>query len=134
MRAFIVLSFPLFSSTCLVFLRYVRWVGLIESFCQTSFPQVRVILFQWALCEDTVERLLDPLSLRRLSVGSFSRCPQIAPISHCIGGISMACRFHIYSLNCRYLQLKCTYLQFNCRYLQFNWRYLQFNWRYLQIG
>ena len=47
---------------------------------------------------------------------------------------AMACRFHIYSLNCRYLQLKCTYLQFNCRYLQFNWRYLQFNWRYLQIG
>ena len=27
--------------------------------------------------------------------------------------ISMARRFHIYSLNWRYLQLKCTYLQFN---------------------
>ena len=48
-------------------------------------------------------------------------------------GLSMACRFHIYSLNCRYLQLKCTYLQFNCRYLQLICRYLQFNWRY-QIG
>ena len=33
---------------------------------------------------------------------------------------AMACRFHIYSLNCRYLQLIC--------------RYLQLNWRYLQIG
>ena len=32
----------------------------------------------------------------------------------------MASRFHIYSLNCRYLQL--------------NWRYFQLNWRYLQIG
>ena len=31
---------------------------------------------------------------------------------------TLACRFHIYSLNCRYLQLKCTYLQFNWRYLQ----------------
>ena len=30
----------------------------------------------------------------------------------------MACRFHIYSLNCRYLQLICRYLQMNCRYLQ----------------
>ena len=30
----------------------------------------------------------------------------------------MARRFHIYSLNWRYLQLKCTYPQFNCRYLQ----------------
>ena len=34
--------------------------------------------------------------------------------------INSACRFHIYSLNCRYLQLIC--------------RYLQLNWRYLQIG
>ena len=29
---------------------------------------------------------------------------------------SMARRFHIYSLNWRYLQLKCTYPQFNCRF------------------
>ena len=41
--------------------------------------------------------------------------------------LCMACRFQMYSLNCRYLQLKCTYLQFNCRYLQINCRYLQFN-------
>ena len=34
--------------------------------------------------------------------------------------------FHIYYLNCRYLQ-------FIWRYLQFIWRYLQFNWIYLQI-
>ncbi len=46
----------------------------------------------------------------------------------------MACRFHIYSLNCRYLQLNCRYIQFNCRYLQFNCRYLQFNCRYLQLN
>ena len=32
--------------------------------------------------------------------------------------VSMARRFHIYSLNWRYLQFKCTYPQFNCRYLQ----------------
>ncbi len=38
------------------------------------------------------------------------------------------CRFHIYSLNCRYLQL-------NWKYLQLSWRYLQILpiWRYLQL-
>ena len=70
---------------------------------------------------------------------------------------SMARRFHIYSLNWRYLQLKvhisaieleispidlqiyAIQLQISTnraiwRYLQFIWRYLQMNWRYLQIG
>ena len=77
--------------------------------------------------------------------------------------VPMACRFHIYSLHCRYLQSSpirvnwrylqwdCRYLQINsvnkcengtcrfhiyslnCRYLQLNWRYIQLNWRYLQI-
>ena len=60
-----------------------------------------------------------------------------------------ACHFHIYSLNCRYLQLKSTYLQFNWRYLQIQlkissieleispnrriWRYLQMNWRWVTL-
>ena len=36
---------------------------------------------------------MDPLSLRRPSVGSLSRCLQIAPIFHCIGGgVSRATR------------------------------------------
>ena len=55
----------------------------------------------------------------------------------------MACCFHIYSLNCRYLQLNCRCLQINCRhlqilsmwrYLQLNCRYMQLNWRYLQFS
>ena len=48
--------------------------------------------------------------------------------------VHMTCRFHIYSLNWRYLQLNWRYLQLNWRYLQLICRYLQFIWRYLQIG
>ena len=48
--------------------------------------------------------------------------------------VPMACRFHIYSLNCRYLQFNWRYIQLNWRYLQLICRYLQFNWIYLQIG
>ena len=55
----------------------------------------------------------------------------VVPLYKALYGVPFS---HLFTVNCRYLQLKCTYLQFNCRYLQFNCRYLQFNWRYLQIG
>ena len=77
------------------------------------------------------------LNCRYLQINSMNKCE------------NDTCRFHIYSLNCRYLQLNWRYLQLNCRYpiqlqiyqntpiwryLQFNWRYMQFNWRYLHFN
>ena len=69
-------------------------------------------------------------SIRRLVKCQFGQCRR--PIKY--HGMSMARRFHIYSLNWRYLQLKCTYLQLNWRYLQLNWRYLQLNCNSIGIG
>ena len=113
--------------------------------CRQAYTQTRAIgraLPPWTTCfprrgcSSAGTKLLEVLStvplLRRLHV--VSRNPRGAGswMNSKEAGQSrswntcMACRFHMYYMNCRYIQ-------FIWRYLQFIWRYLQFNWIYLQI-